>query len=684
MSIPLRKQSPRHSCATSRLIRAYLFPVFYLLFTLKAQSQDTIFLRQPDFERIIFDSTNAVIFEDASGTLRFPEVKKSAFQPYRRGSTVPDFRKTIRRFWSHATLKNSTADTLQVYLMNDMHDDLRLYAELSDGRIIHQTAGTNTPYSRWPFKRNKYVFEFSMPPGAVADCWINTRFIYVSADYVAVAVLSPASLAETINRLEAKFSQHRWFGISFLAITFFLLLFTLFQYWQVKERMYLYYSGYLAVTFFYFLRKMETYPFFFSPLSEYPFLIDYPETASAMLVHILYFLFVKVFLDVPQKDPLLNKVLNGLTLVCLVYILGDAAVIAATGTMAHTVVPYMQFRLLLLAPMLWALVLIVRRHYRPLGKYVFWGSTLLLVGSILTLLVSLFPSFGDLLPVQDRFVFTYLGTLLECLLFSLGLGYKGRIVLEERNRFQNELVRQLEENQKIEQEAREKMEVELASRTEEIHRKNRELESLKMEQTRMRIARDLHDEMGSTLSSISIMAESAKRKLPEEADRTQLDFIGSKTREVMESMSDIVWSVNPENDRFEQVVVRMEELTTTLMVAREIPFRFEAPDAEEMSHVDIPMEKRKDFYLIFKEALNNAVKYAHASRVTVRIEVPKGKVRLIVQDNGVGFDPDNIQAGMGGNGVRNMYNRARLIQAELRIASEKGKGTTVQLEMPVQ
>ncbi|MDX1911890.1 MAG: 7TM diverse intracellular signaling domain-containing protein [Saprospiraceae bacterium] len=645
--------------------------------------QDTIFLRQPDFERILLDSSNAVQLEDPGGKLRYPAVKQIPFPPLRTGSNIPDFRNTIRQFWTRALLKNTGADTLQVYLMNEMHDDLQLFAEMSDGTLVTQTAGTNTPYHQWPLKRNKYTFTLTLPPGITADCWIRTGFIYVSSDYITTLVLSPDSLAEAVSRQEGRFNQHRWMGISFLAITFFLLLFTIFQYFQVKERMYLYYSGYLAATFFYFLRKMETYPFFSSPLSEFPPLIDYPETASAMLVHILYFLFVKEFLDIPQKDRLLNKVLNALTIGCLVYILGDAVVMAFTGTMAYTVVPYMQFRMLLLIPMIYALVLIAGRHYQPLGKYVMWGSVLLLVGSVLTLLISLVPSFGELLPAGDRFVFTYAGTLLECLLFSLGLGYKGRLVLEERNRLQNELVHQLEENRQIELAAREKMEIELASRTEEIHRKNKELESLKMEQTRMRIARDLHDEMGSTLSSISIMAESAKRKLTEDADRTQLDFIGVKTREVMDSMSDIVWSVNPENDRFEQVVVRMEELTTTLMVAREIPFHFEAPTSDEMAHVDIPMEKRKDFYLIFKEALNNAVKYAQASRVEVKIEVPEGKVLLTVRDNGVGFNINNVQPGLGGNGLRNMFNRANNIQADLNIESEPGNGTTVRLEMPL-
>jgi signal transduction histidine kinase len=387
------------------------------------------------------------------------------------------------------------------------------------------------------------------------------------------------------------------------------------------------------------------------------------------------------FLDLQKKDLFLFRFFKWMTILCIVYILGDAFVMLFTGTMEYTVVPYLEFRMALLIPMLFSIYLIIKRHYRPLGRYVIWGSVLLLGGSSLTLCLSFIPSLRPFFPIKDFFFFTYAGILSECLIFSLGLGYKGRIVLEERNKLQSELVVQLEENQKIESEARSRMEEELDKRTEEIHRKNKELEFLKMEQTRLRIARDLHDEMGSTLSSISIMAESAKRSLKDDQDTTRLDFIGEKTREVMESMSDIVWSVNPENDRFEQVVARMEELLTTLMTAQEIPFSFEIADSIE--HVDIPMEKRKDFYLIFKESLNNIVKYAHARKVHVLIETLPGKVRLTVQDNGVGFDPNDIQAGMGGNGLRNMRDRAQLIGADLEINSNKGNGTIIRLEMPL-
>jgi signal transduction histidine kinase len=686
MFIQLRKQSrkPFFEIAKPPLGNFLCFVFLIALCSLgplNAFGQDTIFLTQKNFKTVKYDSTNARVFDDLSGKIGYPEVKQSDFKPFKDNPANIRFTKLIHRYWTRSILKNTSSDTLKVYLSNKPHNDLHLYAELSTGTVIRQAAGTATSSNEWPVPSNKFVFLLQLPPGVSAQCWINTGFIYVSAEDVDVTVLSPMYYAVEYSKAAEHIDQSRWMAISFLSISFFLLLFTLFQYWQVKEPLYLYYCGYIASSFFYFLRKSEGYFFFSSPLSRVPQLIEYPETLNALLVHILYFLFVIDFLDLRKKDAFLFRFFKWMTILCVVYIAGDALVMLFTGTMEYTIVPYMQFRVLLLIPMLYSMYIIVKRHYRPLGRYVIWGSVLLLGGSSLTLIISLKPDWGQFFPIRDFFFFTYAGILLECLIFSLGLGYKGRIVLEERNELQSELVLQLEENQKIESEARARMEQELAKRTEEIHRKNKELELLKMEQTRLRIARDLHDEMGSTLSSISIMAESAKRSLSADQDQTRLDFIGEKTREVMESMSDIVWSVNPENDRFEQVVARMEELLTTLMVAQEIPFNFKIADSIE--HVDIPMEKRKDFYLIFKESLNNIVKYAHARKVHVLIETPPGKIRLTVQDNGVGFDPDNISAGMGGNGLRNMRDRARMIGADLEINSSKGNGTVIRLEMPL-
>ncbi len=201
---------------------------------------------------------------------------------------------------------------------------------------------------------------------------------------------------------------------------------------------------------------------------------------------------------------------------------------------------------------------------------------------------------------------------------------------------------------------------------------------LEQEYQRLRIARDLHDEMGSTLSSISILSEAALRNLQQDIDRVRVSAIGDRTRQVMDSMSDIVWSVNPRNDSMENVLRRMKEFAVEMLETQHTQLHFEAD--ETLYQLQLPMEQRKDFYLIFKEAVNNAAKYAQASEVWVSVKKENGALRLEVRDNGLGFDPAQVKMG---NGLRNMRQRAERLKGKMEIKSTAGAGTHITLAFPI-
>jgi two-component sensor histidine kinase len=189
---------------------------------------------------------------------------------------------------------------------------------------------------------------------------------------------------------------------------------------------------------------------------------------------------------------------------------------------------------------------------------------------------------------------------------------------------------------------------------------------------RNNIATDLHDDIGSTLNSISIYSEVAKQQAGKEIPA--LDLIGQNSRRIIESMSDIVWTINPENDSFEKIIDRMRSLAHQLLKAKKIEYTFEAD--EKLNSVELPMQARKNFYLIFKEAINNLVKYSQADRVSISL-VENGKnIILRIRDNGIGI-PVNPET--KGNGIMNMNRRAREIDAELNIVSANGEGTEIGL-----
>lgn len=204
----------------------------------------------------------------------------------------------------------------------------------------------------------------------------------------------------------------------------------------------------------------------------------------------------------------------------------------------------------------------------------------------------------------------------------------------------------------------------------------REIQRLKQEKLRLRIARDLHDEMGSTLSSISILSEAALHGLQADIDRTRFSLIGERSRQVMEAMSDIVWSVNPKNDNMEKVLQRMKEFAVEILEAKDITLHFDT--RQGLGKLELPMEQRKDFYLLFKEAINNAAKYSQASDVWVTLNEEGGHLALHIRDNGCGFDIQQIKRG---NGLWNMQQRAERMGARFDLQSGVGEGTSIKITL---
>ena len=194
----------------------------------------------------------------------------------------------------------------------------------------------------------------------------------------------------------------------------------------------------------------------------------------------------------------------------------------------------------------------------------------------------------------------------------------------------------------------------------------------RLQTIRNNIASDLHDDIGSTLNSISIYSEVAKQQAGKEIPA--LEMIGANSRKIIESMSDIVWTINPENDSFEKIIIRMRSFAYQLLKAKKVEYTFEVD--EKLNSIALPMQVRKNFYLVFKEAITNVVKYSEASRVSILLYEKNKIIMLRIRDNGKGI-PVNAQT--LGNGLMNMTKRAKEISAELNIISSNGGGTEIEL-----
>ncbi|MBA2248698.1 MAG: hypothetical protein H0W12_00735 [Chitinophagaceae bacterium] len=198
---------------------------------------------------------------------------------------------------------------------------------------------------------------------------------------------------------------------------------------------------------------------------------------------------------------------------------------------------------------------------------------------------------------------------------------------------------------------------------------------------RQRIATDLHDDIGSTLNSISVYSEIAGRQLKTNAENAGilLEKMGSSSRNMIDTMNDIVWAVSPKNDNFENILLRMQYFAGELLSGKNILLQFEIND--NVKNIKLSMGQRKNFFLIFKEAINNAYKYADGKIVNVKIFQQAQNLVMVISDDGRGFEITGKS--YAGNGMKNMLTRAIEIHARLSIKSELTKGTQLELVMPV-
>src|SRR5690606_31365199 len=197
---------------------------------------------------------------------------------------------------------------------------------------------------------------------------------------------------------------------------------------------------------------------------------------------------------------------------------------------------------------------------------------------------------------------------------------------------------------------------------------------------RNRVARDLHDDMGSTLSTINILSSMAKTKLVTDPVKSSeyISKISDNSHRMMEAMDDIVWSIKPQNDSMEKVIARMREFANNVLETKNIDFTFEVE--EEVYKLKLPMDARRNFFLIYKEAVNNLAKYSKTATAAITFSINKGKLTLRIEDYGTGFDSENSD---NGNGLGNMKKRAEQMAGKLKIVSNKGEGTTILLCIPI-
>ena len=210
---------------------------------------------------------------------------------------------------------------------------------------------------------------------------------------------------------------------------------------------------------------------------------------------------------------------------------------------------------------------------------------------------------------------------------------------------------------------------------------------LELEKVRTRIATDLHDDIGASLSKIAILSEVVRQRVsplaPADAEISEpLEHIAGTSREMVDSMSDIVWAINPQKDRLSDLIQRMRSLAGEMTELCDIRLLVHLSGVEGRD-LSLGADQRREIYLIFKETLNNLVKHSACSLAEIEFSLEESNLVVTVRDDGKGFEKNGNGASRGGNGLPNMKRRAAGLGGSYEIASEPGAGTTAVLIVPL-
>ncbi|HEY4155602.1 MAG TPA: 7TM diverse intracellular signaling domain-containing protein [Puia sp.] len=556
------------------------------------------------------------------------------------------------RYWIKFSLKNLSGSTLDLHLYPGYTDYADLYFISGTNAAVHLERGHLRPQDAGDGLADQTAgtLPLSLHPHQQGIVYLGLRQRSGEFYFKAIEVLDKNHLDALVMQDYDADTRFLFFQALFQGFLLCQLLYVFFQWLLIRRNEYLYYFFYLLLIALYFLSKYE--PLFGINLlfTKFPIFRIYLSKTFLILPYYFYFRFVRSFLEMPTRYPELNRWIVPLEYFLLLYSIFDFLfiVISLNQEMQALISTFVLVAVFIISA---CFILYMFRRRKALVYYILSGSFFVGLGSIIGTILTFLENNEHIdMGVSDIMVFPQAGVILEICCFTAGLSYKSQASEKEKIQGQEKLIEQLKAN---------------------------ELLQTRLQQIRNKIAQDLHDDIGSTLSSISILSDLAMKEKDSVQTIATMKEINTHSIQLMERMDDIVWSINPKNDTLENLMMRIRHFATTLFEARNIDYRIRIqPD---INQVKIPLDYRQHIYLVLKEAINNLVKYSGATESGIHIWFDEQKLSMEVTDNGKGFD---VSVQYPGNGIYGMQNRAGSMNAELEIRSGPETGTTLLLTVP--
>ncbi len=622
-----------------------------LLFQAKAE-QDTIspLIKTSNVENVRFLPDSLTVYIDTGNTASLQNIRFSMFRKLDKlpRKTIPKSMMIDSKVYLLFRVKNDEEITRSFYITPGIY---------SRETTIYTTDSTTQQWIKIPGQISADITEkayrlFSIQPGKEMNILVQCSYARTNIVTLNAYLLNPAFFDYHIN-----FIQTHWFGVNtftfvLCGLLLMMLLFSLSNYAQHYKREYLYYSIYaLCMGLLLFLKAV-----YYKHSTGFSFFYEeYFDYALQMIGYIFYIGFTRMFLNTPGKYPTLNRMFITAEIVLAVFLL-------AFTLFYYAGYPYRflsatenasKFFLIFLGIMYIILGIVERNR---LMNYLLGGNVAnLVMGGISQFMIS-FPA-ASFLPTKGIFrqslVYFEVGIFLELVLFLLGLTYKNKIELIEKVKM-DEAIRQEGERQEYEKQI-----AVLSAQQDE----------------RSRISADMHDELGSGVTAIRLLSEIARQKTKDKPVE-EISKISYNANELMTKMNAIIWSMNPGNDSVNGLVAYIRSYASEYLENFDIQYHIIVPS--EIPERDVSGVKRRNIFLVLKESLNNVMKHANASEVTVTIQF-NHQMLVEISDNGKGIDNEKLN--QFGNGLKNMQRRMESIGGSFNISSNNG--TTTKLEIPI-
>jgi len=556
-------------------------------------------------------------------------------------------------YWIRFQVENKTDSAINTYFYAGDFDYIDLYL-ISNRHLVNHLSGgwlakINKELSY--YERISLTFPIKLLAHEKGEIFIKFHDKRSNFFFDKIEIFNNRLFNKSIVESEPLYRNYRFFTILFIGFILWQMLYAVVQWSILRHKEYLFYFFYLLSIALYFFNKQETFMRVELLFSNFPLLSVYLNQILMIIAYFFYFKFISAFLDLDKNYPQLSKWFIRSEYLLVAYIFFD---LILTFFNFNFNLQYRLFSvfisLMFVASAILIFWLFTRR--KKLIYFIITGSLFVGLGNIVGMVLT-YLNYYEQADFNNVLIYSQIGILIEILCFTTGLSYKSKLNEEEKIASQHKLIEQLKANQYLQR---------------------------RVQGIRNKISQDLHDDIGSTLSSISILSDMALRSKKENKAAELLGEIKENSLSLMDRMDDIVWSINPKNDSLENLLFRIKDFASRLFEAKEINYHIKI--GENTTDIRLLMEYRQHIYLIMKEAINNLVKYSNCTEAEILVNVNEEKtiLNILIKDNGTGFNNDGQTQG---NGLFSMQKRAEKINADFGILTAINEGTAVNVAVKI-